>query len=167
MHYKNTRETAAAVRGMPLQKAKAYMDDVVERKQCVPFRRHNRGVGRTPQANVFHTTQGRWPVKSVRFLRDLLQNAEANADAKGLDTENIVIRNIVVHEAPKTHRRTYRAHGRINPYKGCPCHIEILLSEPPAQVPKATTEVAPRLNKRQLAQKRVAAARALPALGSA
>jgi large subunit ribosomal protein L17e len=70
---------------------------------------------------------GRWPVKSVKFLLNLLKNAEANAEAKGLETEELVIRNIVVNQAPKTHRRTYRAHGRINPYKGSPSHIEILL----------------------------------------
>jgi large subunit ribosomal protein L17e len=26
-------------------------------------------------------------------------------------------------------RRTYRAHGRINPYMSSPCHIEVILSE--------------------------------------
>ena len=159
VHFKNTRETAAALSGMPLQKAFSYLDDVVDHKQCVPFRRFNGGVGRTPQANAFKWTQGRWPVKSVKFLRDLLKNAEANADAKGLDTESVIIRNIVVQQAPKTYRRTYRAHGRINPYRGHPCHIEIHLSEPAAQVPKATTGVVQRLNKRELAKKRVAAAR--------
>lgn len=159
MHYKNTRETAAALSGMPLQKALVYLDNVAAHKQCVPFRRHNGDVGRTPQANEFKWTQGRWPVKSVKFLRDLLKNAEANADSKGLDTETVFIRNIVVHRAPKTYRRTYRAHGRINPYRSNPCHIEIHLSEPVAQVPKTATGVVQRLNKRELAKKRVAAAR--------
>ena len=26
-------------------------------------------------------------------------------------------------------RRTYRAHGRINPYMSTPCHLEVILSE--------------------------------------
>lgn len=26
-------------------------------------------------------------------------------------------------------RRTYRAHGRINPYMSSPCHIEVFLGE--------------------------------------
>ena len=26
-------------------------------------------------------------------------------------------------------RRTYRAHGRINPYMSSPCHIELILNE--------------------------------------
>nr|CDI57027.1 probable RPL17A-ribosomal protein L17.e [Melanopsichium pennsylvanicum 4] len=164
VHFKNTRETAAAVNGMKLQKAYAYLGNVVEKKQCIPFRRFNGGVGRTQQAKEFKTTQGRWPVKSVKFLLALLKNAEANAEAKGLETEELVIRNIVIQQAPKTRRRTYRAHGRINPYEGHPIHAEILLSEPAAQVPKAdSSDLTVRLNKRQIAQKRVAAARSIKA----
>ena len=34
-----------------------------------------------------------------------------------------------VNRAPKMRRRTYRAHGRINPYMSSPCHIEIVLVE--------------------------------------
>ncbi len=31
-------------------------------------------------------------------------------------------------------RRTYRAHGRINPYMSSPCHVELVLSEKDANV---------------------------------
>lgn len=163
VHYKNTRETAAAIRGMPLQKVYAYFDDIVDHKQAVPFRRHNGGVGRTQQVKRFGTTQGRWPVKSVKFLRTLLKNAEANADAKGLDLEKVFVRDIVVHQAPMFYRRTYRAHGRINPYRSSPCHIEIHLAEPAEEVPKAHAPVTVRLNKRQVAKQRVENARAIAA----
>lgn len=106
-------------------------------------------------------TSGRWPVKSVKFVLSLLKNAEANAEAKGLATEDLEIRNICINQAPKTRRRTYRAHGRINPYQGHPCHIEIHLAEPAAEVPKASEGALARpANKRQLAQRRVAASRA-------
>ena len=70
-------------------------------------------------------------------------------------------RNIVVQQAPTTYRRTYRAHGRINPYRSNPCHIEILLASPSEQVQKTKSVVPVRLNKRQLAKKRVAASRAV------
>ena len=43
---------------MKLQKAYAYLANVQEKKQCIPFRRFNGGVGRTQQANEFKTTQG-------------------------------------------------------------------------------------------------------------
>lgn len=58
VHFKNTRETAAAVSGMKLSKAYAYLANVQEHKQCIPFRRFNGGVGRTQQASEFKTTQG-------------------------------------------------------------------------------------------------------------
>lgn len=56
---------------------------------------------------------GRWPEKSVKFILRLLKNAESNAEAKDLDVEELIIKNIVVQQAPKTRRRTYRAHGRM------------------------------------------------------
>lgn len=61
----------------------------------------------------FGVTKARWPVKSADFLLDLLKNAEANADSKGLDTANLIVKRIQVNQAPKQRRRTYRAHGRV------------------------------------------------------
>lgn len=62
---------------------------------------------------VINPSPGRWPVKSVQFLLRLLKNAESNADSKDLAVDELVIKNIVVNQAPKTRRRTYRAHGRM------------------------------------------------------
>lgn len=61
----------------------------------------------------FGVSRARWPVKSAEFLLGLLKNAEANADTKGLDTGNLVVKHIQVNQAPKQRRRTYRAHGRV------------------------------------------------------
>merc|ERR1711939_1081919 len=151
VHYKNTRETAAAVRGLSLAKAVKFLEDVQTHTQCVPFRRHNGAVGRTAQAKVHGVVQGRWPVKSAKFLLSLLKNAQANAEVNGLDVTELEVRNIVVQQAPKTRRRTYRAHGRINPYQGHPCHIEIILAPIAAEVPKAdeVIETTGRREKRQ------------------
>jgi large subunit ribosomal protein L17e len=122
---------------MKLSKAYTYLGDVQEKKQCIPFRRFDGSIGRTGQAKQFKTTKGRWPVKSVQFVLRLLKNAESNADAKDLAVDELFIKNIVVQQAPKTRRRTYRAHGRINPYQGHPCHIEIILSTPQSEVARA------------------------------
>merc|ERR1711962_920824 len=73
------------------------------------------------------TGQGRWPKKSAEFLLHMLKNAESNAELKGLDVDSLVIEHIQVNKAPKMRRRTYRAHGRINPYMSSPCHIEMIL----------------------------------------
>ena len=47
-----------------------------------------------------------------------------------------------VNQAQKQRRRTYRAHGRINPYMCNPCHIELCLAERDATV-KAEPEEKP------------------------
>lgn len=138
---------------------------------CIPFRRHNGAVGRTAQAKVHGVVQGRWPVKSAKFLLALIKNAQANAEANGLDKDELMVKNISVQQAPKmrcvavrsrrrartmtdppllllppavllaifvlSSRRTYRAHGRINPYQSSPTHLEIILAPMHAEVPKA------------------------------
>lgn len=114
---------------MTLRRATRYLKNVVNKKEIVPFKRYNGGVGRKSQAKVFKVSQGRWPKKSAEVLLQLLKNAEANADVKGLDVDHLVIDHLQVNRAPKLRRRTYRAHGRINPYQASPCHIELILSE--------------------------------------
>ena len=79
VHFKNTCVTADAIRHMPLKKAKKYLEDVLEKKQAVPFRFFNGCIGRHAQAKMTGATQCRWPVKSCQFLLHLLKNAESNA----------------------------------------------------------------------------------------
>lgn len=80
VHYKNTYETARAIRKMKLLEAKQYLDDVIDHKRCVPFRKYNGGVGRCAQAKAFKHTQGRWPEKSCKAIKQLLNNLESNAE---------------------------------------------------------------------------------------
>lgn len=147
--FKNTRETAQAINGWKLQRAIAFLNNVTEKKEAVPMRRYNHSIGRCAQGKQFGTDRARWPVKSAEHLLTLLKNAESNADAKGLDSSNLVVKHIQVNQAPKQRRRTYRAHGRINPYMSCPCHIELILTEGEEAVEKAPVSQEQRLNSRQ------------------
>jgi large subunit ribosomal protein L17e len=38
VHFKNTRETAQAIKKMHLTRAKRYLKNVMEKAECVPFR---------------------------------------------------------------------------------------------------------------------------------
>lgn len=160
--FKNTRETAQAINGWNLERAKKYLDQVLEHQRAIPFRRFNSSIGRTAQGKEFGVTKARWPVKSVNFVKDLLRNAQANAEAKGLDVAKLKISHIQVNQAPKQRRRTYRAHGRINAYQSSPCHIELILAEESEAVEKPSESKKLRLNSRQrgrfLSQKRLTAA---------
>ena len=91
-------------------------------------------MGRTPQAAEWGFNQGRWPLKSIEYVRNLLTNACANAEFKGLDVDTLYISHIQANRAQKQRRRTYRAHGRINPYMSSPTHLEMILTSKTAPV---------------------------------
>ena len=107
----------------------------------------------------FGVSRARHPVKSADFLLDLLRNAEANADTKGLDTNNLVVKHIQVNQAPKQRRRTYRAHGRINPYMSNPCHVEMILIEAGEEVKKGEEKAVEKSGQRLSVRQRASRAR--------
>ena len=49
VHFKNTHETAVAIKGLHVRKANRYLKDVIAKKQIIPFRRFNGGIGRKAQ----------------------------------------------------------------------------------------------------------------------
>merc|ERR1712179_283477 len=96
--------------------------------------------------------------KSAEFLLHLLKNAESNAEYKGLDADHLVVDHIQVNRAPKMRRRTYRAHGRTNPYMSSPCHVELILTEREQVVPKPEEEEQKKkVSKKKLARQKMMA----------
>jgi len=100
-------------------------------KAVVPFVKFTGGIGRKAQAKQSKSpgNNGRWPVKATAVVKDLLSNAIANGETKGLDPENLYICHAQCNRAPAGRRRTYRAHGRIGKYASQPAHIEFVLEE--------------------------------------
>merc|ERR1712150_189675 len=144
--------------GMHLNKAVAYLKAVIAKERCIPFNRFSGSIGRTAQTKEFKspTSKGRWPEKSCRILLGMLKNAESNAEVKGLDVDALVIDHIQVNAAAKQRRRTYRAHGRINPYMASPCRIEMILTEKEQVVPKVEEEQRKKkVSKKKLARQKL------------
>ena len=155
VHFKNVVEVAAAVKGMKLERAKAYLAAVLEKKEAIPVTNSKGGRGRHAQAKNLKVPGSLvfWPRNATQHVLDLLTNAESNAVAKGLAADKLVVRHAQANQAPKGRRRTYRAHGRIGPYMSVPAHVELVLEERSGEaVPKAETAGAvPRLFKKKLA----------------
>jgi len=108
------------------------------KKQAVPFTRFTGGIGRHAQLKQRKVpgSKGAWPQKATKVILDLVVNAEANADMRGLDVEDLSVVHTQANRASPTRRRTYRAHGRINPYMSSPCHVEEILAEKEEAVKK-------------------------------
>lgn len=54
---------------MPLRRAVRYLKNVIEKKECVPFRRFNGGVGRCAQVSTFFFFKNKsfWLVNTLVF----------------------------------------------------------------------------------------------------
>ena len=122
---KAAREVCAAIKGMMLDDAKEFLRQVIAKKKPVPFRRyskklpHRRGLAGA----------GRYPVKAARRILEVLESAEANADYKGLDLENLRVVHAAAYPGAKIRRYMPRAFGRATPRFETLCHVEIVLEQ--------------------------------------
>lgn len=155
VHFKNAVEVVNAVRGMTVERAKAYLQNVLDHKEAIPIMSSKGGRGRHSQAKNLKVPGSTvfWPRNATKFVLDLIVNAAANGAANGLATKSLYVAHSQANQAPKGRRRTYRAHGRIGPYMSVPSHIELVVKEKPdSGVEKpAAAEVVPRLFKKKLA----------------
>lgn len=142
VHFKHCREVSHAIKGMQLVKAKKFLEDVLEYKQAVPFTKFTGGCGRHAQGKLRKAPgdKVKWPQKATKVVLELLKNAEANAEMKGLDTEIMYVSHAQANRAMKQRRRTYRAHGRIGPYMSSPAHVELILAERAVGIARAAED---------------------------
>ena len=80
----------------------------------------------------------------LNLLRNLAANvADPNkkGDLSGAEAGDLMIVHAQVNQAPNHRRRTYRAHGRINPWLGTPSHVELCAVYQKAPVRKSGSAV--------------------------
>ncbi len=122
--HKHAREVCVAIKDMPLNKAKEYLENVVALKQPVAYRRYKNEVAHRSELQGFPS--GRFPVKAAgEFLR-LLNNLEANAEYKGMDLDRLTIIHASAFPGVKIKRFTSRAFGRNSPKFNTLVHVEVV-----------------------------------------
>ena len=124
--HKHAREIATAIKGLPLEKARDYLQSVIEHKRCIPFRRYKNQVGHRTDPGVM---SGRYPEKAVTEVLRLLDNLESNAEYKGMDLDRLKIINATVHKGRILKRFIPRAMGRSSPKNNALIHVEIVAQE--------------------------------------
>lgn len=121
---KDSVNLCRALKGMKLNDAKDFLEDVIKKKRAVPYFRyldsisHRRGIG-----------PGRYPVKEAKYILKVLENAEANAENKDLDTDSLYIMHIAAHKGRVFKTYTPRAYGRATEIRRDRVHIEVILEE--------------------------------------
>lgn len=122
---KSGRNVAKSVRGMPVSRAKVFLQEVIDKKTPVPFTvrkrkiAHRRGQGFGP---------GKYPVKVAREFLKVIESAEANAEYKGLDTDNLIITHASAYQGTVQKAYTPRAYGRATPSFDRLCNLEVIVT---------------------------------------
>lgn len=124
---KAAREVCNAIKGMKVEEAKVFLQQVTLKRRPVPFRRHKKHVGH--RRGVQKASAGRYPIKAAGRILEVLENAEANAEYRGLDLERLRIIHAAAYPGVKIRRYIPRAFGRTTPYFKTLCHVELVLEQ--------------------------------------
>lgn len=112
---------------MMLDKAIELLEEVIEEKAWIPYKRHKKKRAHHSGMKKWHT--GGHPVKTSQRILKVLRNAEANADNKGLDIDRLRIMHAAAHRGRTYKKYIERAFGRSTPYNENTTHVEIVLEE--------------------------------------
>lgn len=123
---KHCREICNAIRGLMLDKAIELLENVIEEKAWIPYRRHKGKRGH--HAGVKWAAGGH-PVKASQYILKVLRNAEANADNKGLDIDRLRVIHAATSRGRIYKKYIERAFGRSSPYFENTSHVEVVLEE--------------------------------------
>lgn len=124
--HKHAREIATAIKGLSVEKARDYLQSVIEHKRCIPFRRYNNQVGHRTDPGVM---SGRYPEKAVGEVLRLLDNLESNAEYKGMDMDRLKIINATAQKGVIIERFIPRAQGRATAKNDVMTHMELVAQE--------------------------------------
>jgi large subunit ribosomal protein L22 len=121
---KDSKNIAYMIRGMNVDAAKSYLEEIIEMKRAIPaiYHKgkiaHRKGIG-----------PGNYPLKAARYILKVLENAENNAEYKGFDIENLRITHVSAYRGRIIRGYMPRAQGRATDWNKKTTNIEIILEE--------------------------------------
>lgn len=116
---KHAVEICNFISGLKLKKAKEILNKVISLEQPIPFMRYNRDIG-----HKRGIAAGRYPVKASKEILKLLEDVEANAQFKGLNTSALIIKHISANKAAIQWHYGRRRRRRMKR-----THIEVVVEE--------------------------------------
>jgi len=124
---KHAREICRTLRGMRANSAKAYLEDVVALKRPVPFKRYRRNVAH--RHGLVGADAGRYPEKAAKAVLAVLENALANAEYKGMESDKLRIYHAGTLKGRTIRGWMPRAMGRATPKNSETVSVEMFLTE--------------------------------------
>ena len=124
--HKHAREVAVAIKGLTIEKARDYLQAIINKERAVAFRRYNNQVGHRSDPGMM---SGRYPQKTANEFIKVLDNLESNAEYKGMDLDRLKIINVTTHKGVMVKRFIPRAMGRATPKNNVLTHVELVAQE--------------------------------------
>ena len=121
---KDSKNIARALRGMKVDAAKNYLEEVIALKRAVPSIYHKRKISHQKA-----TGPGKFPQKAATYLLKILKNAENNAEYKGFDVENMRIKHMAAYRGRTIRGFMPRAQGRATDKNKMTTNVEIIIEE--------------------------------------
>ena len=121
---KFTREICGLIRGMKVNKAISTLEGVIALETPVPLKRYNKRVSHKQGVGP-----GRYPKKAAAAVLGVIKSAVANAEYKGLNTDDMVIRTISASRGRVTPGHMARAHGRATEWNQDTVNLEVIIEE--------------------------------------
>jgi large subunit ribosomal protein L22 len=107
--------------------ARAYLEDVIALKRAIPFKRYRRNVAHRHGAVGWDA--GRYPEKAAKAVLIVLDNALANAEYKGMESEKMRIFHAGTKKGRTIRGWMPRAMGRATPKNTETVSVEMVLTE--------------------------------------
>ena len=121
---KFTREICGLIRGMKVNNAIKTLEGVIALETPVPLKRYNKRVSHKQGVGP-----GRYPKKAATAVLGVIKSAVANAEYKGLNTDDMVIATISASRGRVTPGHMARAHGRATEWNQDTVNLEVIIQE--------------------------------------
>ena len=121
---KFTREICGLIRGMKVNTAISTLEGVIALETPVPLKRYNKRVSHKQGVGP-----GRYPKKAATAVLGVIKSAVANAEYKGLNVDDMVIRTISASRGRVTPGHMARAHGRATEWNQDTVNLEVIIEE--------------------------------------
>jgi len=126
---KYATEMAREIKGKRVSKTESMLQRIAEKKQFLPLRKYNKKVAHRKGDSKSGVKSGRFPEKLCGVFLKLLQSVKANADFKGLDSDNLTVMHCFASRGFA--RRSTQPKGKIagKRRRRKSTHLEIIVAE--------------------------------------
>ncbi len=120
-------EICREIKGMWVDEAYDYLEEVANLKKVVPYKKYKKKVAHKKGLHRWYA--GKYPQKAAKNIQKLLKDVLASAEYKGLISDNLRIVHAAAHRGIKIRGYIPRAQGRATEHTTTTTNVEVVAEE--------------------------------------